>query len=157
MAIHPSSKLANIKRSVEKWFNDQFSSSYSIDFEGVPFNGADKSEWLQPRILIGGRMFHRQVGEGYLGDTTEVIINVNIFVRRSMMKAADRPYRIRDDLFSKMKVGTMITVYDYVGDSSVAAYLKSREIVDDFLVKSPEAEDIIGYNFSVLYNYLSKY
>ena len=154
---HPTSELSNIKRSFENWFNTTFSGSFAIDFEGVPFQSANKSEWIQPRLLTAGSIFHRQVESGYRGDTLSIIANVNIFVRKSLSQRADRIYTIRDTLFNSMKEGTSIEIKDYVDGGAIISTLKSREILDDFVVPVVESEDLIQYNFSVIYNFLRKY
>jgi hypothetical protein len=154
---HPTSELSNVKRSFESWFNTTFGGSFAIDFEGVPFKSTDKSEWLQPRILTGGSIFHRQVESGYRGDTLFIIVNINIFVRKNSSQKADRIYTIRDTLFDSMHEGTSVDIRDYVNGGAIVAVLKSREILDDFIVPIKETEDLIQYNFSVEYNYLRKY
>ena len=158
MATHGSSQLSNVKRSFEKWFGTNFGSTYSVDYDGVPFNFSGKSEWLQPRILVGGQdYFHRHVDATHRGDTLSILVNVNIFVRKGINQPADRLQRIRDVLFEKMAEGTAINIYDYTNDGALLTEMRSRDIITDREIISNDPEAPRQYNFSVRYNFLRKY
>ncbi len=160
MATEGSSQLSNIKRSFEKWFATNLGGTYATDYDGVPFDSSNKSEWLQPRLLVGGRQFHRHVdssSNAYRGNTVSIIANINIFVKKGINQPADRIQRIRDAVFEKMKENTLILVHNYTGDSSEVATMKSREIITDREIISNDPEAPRQYNFSVVYTYLEKY
>ena len=155
-----SQQLSNIKRSFEKWFATNLGSTYSVDWEGVSFSSTNKSEWLQPRLLVGGRQFHRHVdssSNAYRGNTVSIIANINIFVRKGINQPADRIQRIRDGVFEKMKEATSVIVYDFTGGGTEVATMKSREIITDREIISNDTESPRQWNFSVVYTYLEKY
>ena len=69
MPVMAGSRMANLKRSLEVYVNTQLGASYSIDFEGAPFNDDGLSEWLQGRLLgpIRGAFYGQGGGGGREG------------------------------------------------------------------------------------------
>ena len=160
MATEGSSQLSNVKRSFEKWFATNLGGTYAIDYDGVPFDSINKSEYLQPRLLVGGRQFHRHVdssSNAYRGNTVSIIANINIFVRKGINQPADRLQKIRDAIFEKMREATSIVVYDFTGGGIEVAVMKSREVITDRELISSDPEAPRQWNFSVVYTYLEKY
>jgi len=109
---------SNIKRSLEKYFNDNLNTieSFSINWEGLPFNNISVAEWLMPRIINFNSVYMRQGSATQYADDLNIMFSINIFVKKSNITVSDREYSIRDTISKYFKIGEIINIYDYSGD-----------------------------------------
>ena len=146
-----SSSRSNIKRSIDGYFNQNLSDTFSIHWEGLPFNNTTKSEWLMPRIIEFITNFKRQGSGTQYGDDIDIIFSIGIFVKKSNITIGGREYAIRDIIAGYFKVGKVITIYDYSGDGSTnVGKMKVRDIITDNIL--PESNDLYNYNLTYLIN-----
>ena len=159
MALLAHAKIQNVKASFEKYINDNIviGKDIAVDFEGLPFEEGDKTEWIQERILSGGnRDYHRQTDVDKEGQTTQVMLNFNIFVNKQNTQKTNRHYEIRDILSEYFKIGTEIDLYDFsIGnfDSSLQT-MKVLEIITDQPIPD---EKYFQYNFTVGIDWLEQW
>lgn len=149
MALGTTAQKANIKRSLERYFNDNLGPSgenFKIDMEGLPFETIDKDEWLQPRILDFASEYLRQASGTEYGSQVDILFNVNVFVTKSGTSYADRHYRIRDKVVNYFKCGQRIAISDCVSGSTVTVdYMKVRDLVTDRVVPD---ENFLQYSLA---------
>ena len=150
MSLDQSGKIQNVKASVEKYIYDRLvtTSGLTIDWEGLPFESSGVSVWVQPRILgTGNRDFHRQVSGSTLGQTTQVLVNFNVFVNPELMAPrTNRHYQVRDKIANYFCIGKQIDLYD-VGDwASSLQKMEVDEIITDRTIPDP---DFYQYNYTI--------
>ena len=144
---------SNIKRSLEKYFNDNLNiiESFSINWEGLPFNNVSATEWLMPRILDFTPVYMRQGSTTQYADDLNIIFSINIFVKKSNITKSGREYAMRDIISKYFKIGEIINIYDYSGNgSSEIGSMKVRDIITDAML--PETEELYSYNITYLIN-----
>ena len=147
-----SASRTNIKRSLDKYFYDNLFTleNISIHWEGLPFDNVSKTEWITPRILefLPDYISHGS-GTQY-GDNLNIIFNINIFVKKSNIVRGGREYALRDKIAPYFKIGEVITIYDYSGDSSEVGSMKVRDIITDTIL--PETDTLYSYALTFLIN-----
>ena len=159
MGLDNSGKIQNVKASIEKYIDDNLvaTAGLTMDWEGVPFESSGVSCWVQPRIIgMGGRDFHRQVTSGStLGQTTQVLLNFNIFVSPEQMPPrTNRHYQVRDRIAGYFCIGKQIDLYD-IGDWTTSLQkMEVDEIITDRTVPDP---DFYQYNYTVGIRWLEKW
>ena len=144
---------SNIKRSLEKYFNDNLNiiESFSINWEGLPFNNVSATEWLMPRILDFTPVYMRQGSTTQYADDLNIIFSINIFVKKSNITKSGREYAMRDIISKYFKIREIINIYDYSGNgSSEIGSMKVRDIITDAML--PETEELYSYNITYLIN-----
>jgi len=144
MALTQAS-ATNLKRSLEKYFYDTIYTieGLNINWEGVPFDDTAVSEWVQPRILDISSVYARQASSSKYGEISDVLFQVNIFVKKSGVTVSDRHYVIRDTIANYFGIGQSINLKHYIGDSSQLDIIKVRDIVNDSPM--PEAQTLYQY------------
>jgi len=159
MAINANGKIQNVKASLEKYIGDNLviTEGLTMDFEGKPFEGTGLAEWIEERILgSGSRDFHRQVSSLTMGQTTQLLVNFNIFVNPDMTTKTNRHYEIRDIVADYFKIGTQIDLYDF-SDSDWTTSLQKmevREIITDRTIPDP---NFSMYSFTVGISWLESW
>ena len=144
---------SNIKRSLEKYFNDRLNilEGIVINWEGLPFDNISKIEWLMPRILEFISDYKRQGSATEYADDLNIVFSVNIFVKKSNITISGREYALRDIIVKHFRVGKTISIYDYSGDGSTeVGTMKVRDIITDSML--PETEELYSYNLTFLIN-----
>ena len=137
MTLNAQGMVQNVKASLEKYIHDNLvvEEGLNVDFEGTPFEVADAEEWIQERILgFVKQDYHRQTSETLHGQTTQVLLSMNVFVDRNASHGrTNRHYEIRDTIAEYFKVGTVIDLYDFSQDdwSSALQKLFVFEVVTD--------------------------
>ena len=151
MSLDQSGKIQNVKASLEKYIGDNLviTEGLTMDFEGKPFEGTGMAEWIEERILgSGSRDFHRQVSSSATGQTTQIILNMNIFVNPDKTTKTNRHYEIRDIVADYFKIGTQIALYDFSNNDWATSLqeMEVREIITDRPI--PDL-DFLMYSFTV--------
>ena len=124
MALHPSSKMQNIKTSLEAFVYDVFDSGlgWTVDYEGRPFESGvtkDKFEWIQPRILdTFDPTLKAKSASDRRGNRASILFSFNIFVSRSGTTKFNRHYEMRDLAMENMYSGVSIPLRDYHGGTT---------------------------------------
>lgn len=159
MVLQKNASIANVKASIEKYIKDNLgiTEGLDIDYEETPFEVNHVKEWINPRIIgIGGRSFHRQTGGGLLGQTSEVLLNINIFVNRELTQKTNRIYELRDLIYTYFTIGKEISLYDFNNDdfTNILQTLVVREIITDQVVP---AEDYSQYVFACMISWLEQW
>ena len=135
----------NIKRSIDKYLFDNIytTEGIPIDFEGIKFDQVSNNEWIQPRIVNIQSVFRRQSSSTQYGEDTNILFQINIFVKKGHQTTSDRNFYIRDIVLHYFKFGQQITIYDYDGDLSSIGNMTVRNISDDFALE--ERQNIYQY------------
>ena len=160
MAVLASARMANIKASVEKYIYDKvvLIEGIAVDFEEVPFESGDHTEWIQERLMgVSDFDFHRQVGGGAdLGQTKELLLSFNCFVQRDNTTKVVRHYELRDLIYNYFTIGKTIPIYDYNDDDfvNVLDYLKVFEIDTDAPLPN---NDWRQYNLTLVLQYTERW
>ncbi|NHJ85610.1 MAG: hypothetical protein FK734_09120 [Asgard group archaeon] len=159
MSNIPESKMQNVKASIEKYIGDNLvtTEGLKVNYEGLQFETDGLAEWVQEDLIGNTSEFHRQVDEqNRYGQTTSILLNFNIFVKKNETKKTNRHYEIRDLISNYFKIGTEINLYDfYNGDfSTVLQVMKIREIVTDR--KIPD-DNFYQYAYTVSLDWLEKW
>ena len=152
MALLGASRT-NIKRSLDNYFKDNITSAAGIttDFEGVPFDEKNISEWVAPRIIDFISDFSRQGSSTQYADNLDIIFSVNIFVKKGSMTRSGRKYAIRDIITKYFKINKEIYIYDYSGDGSTnVGSMKVREIITDMSL--PDTTELYSYSLTFVIN-----
>jgi len=138
----------NIKRSLDKYIYDTIYSieNLYIDFEGIKFNDTDKSEWIQPRIIDIRSQFLRQSSATEFGEYTNILFQINIFVKKGWQTTSDRHIYIRDLILKYFKFNKQVTIYDYDGTLADIGHMTVRNIIDDFPLE--ERQNLYQYVIS---------
>src|SRR3990167_4545691 len=150
MTLDANASMANIKRSLDKYCNDNLYSTegLNVSFEGLPFENVAYTEWVQPRILDITTQYHRQGSSTQYGETASVLFQINIFTKKSGVTIADRHYMIRDIVADYFKIGKDISIANYVSGTTALDNLRIREVVTD----SPLPETSTMYQYVLAWN-----
>lgn len=154
MVLNALAKNVNIKRSLEKYFYDnlQVSEGFDIDWEGVKFDDTNSSEWLQPRIIDSDSKYIGHASATEYGEQTDLLFQVNIFVKKVSTSLSDRHYSIRDIIAGYFTIGQTIPIADHVNSSQTTiTYMKVRGIDDDRIL--PETQNLYQYIISFNIDY----
>jgi len=137
-----TAKGANVKRSLDNYISNNMSGT-SVQIEGLPFNDTETSTWIQPRILDIIPEFVRDASESGYGEQTNILYQVNIYVKKSGTTLSDKHYMIRDEVAQFFKIGEDIPLYDYVSGTTFVDNLRVRSIETDFTL--PETDELLQY------------
>ena len=158
MALSNQGKVQNVKASLEKYIADNLSTTegLTIAYEGFPFESSGVTEWVQENILKGGRSFHRQVDTTNIGQTTEVMINFNLFVDPSKTAKTNRHYELRDIVAGYFSIGKTISLYDFYNGEFVTSLqsMKVRDVVTDTAIPN---DNYLQYNYTISIDWLEKW
>jgi hypothetical protein len=153
MAQHATSKLENIKISVEKFLYDNLITTESlfVDWEGVPFeSGASPvTKWIQPRLIsFLDPTWKPKATASTRGNVASCILNVNIFVKRDFADSADEHYELRDTVAKYVFSGVSIPLRDYASGTTRpwVTLIDVDDITTDTAIPNP---DHWQYNYSV--------
>jgi len=150
MALLSSGKIQNFKASVEKYIQDNLSTTegFIIHYEGLPFESAH-NEWIEETILgVGDTEYVRGIGGSTNAMLVRPLINFNIYVKKQNTTKTNRHYEIRDILAGYFEIKDGINLYDFsTGDFTNSLQLMHvSEIVTDRPIPS---SDFFQYNYSV--------
>jgi hypothetical protein len=155
MAVHATNSMVNIKASIEKYIYDNLDSteSITIDYEGLPFeSGATAiTQWVQPRLLDTiDPTWKPKATATTRGNLANVILNMNIFVKKDWASGATAHYTLRDTIANYFYSGVSIPLRDYVGGTTRPWTTKMvvADVVTDTPILGPEL-DLLHYNYSV--------
>jgi len=151
MARSAQGKIQNVKASLERYIKDKLvtTEGFTVDFEGFPFEGTGLAEWIEERILgPGAKDFHRQVSSTTIGQTTQIVLNLNIFVNPSKTRRTNRHYEIRDAVIGYFEIGTQIDLYDF-SDNDWTTSLQKMEVNETITDRPIPDPDFHQYNLSV--------
>jgi len=159
MVLNANGKWQNVKASLEKYIDDNLviAEGLIVDFEDFPFEGTGQAEWVEERILGPGRRdYHRQISSTAIGQTTEIVLNFNIFVNPNKTTKTNRHYEIRDLIASCFKIGTQIDLYDFSNNDWITSLQKMevRDIITDRTIPDP---DFLMYSFTVIIAWLEQW
>jgi len=150
---HSTSKLDNVKRSVEKFLKDNLETTESlkIDYEAYPFESGATSitEWIQPRLLgFNDPPWQPKASSNTRGNVASVLLNTNCFVNRENITASDRHYVLRDTVNKYLYSGASIPLRDYAGGTTQPWVC--RMYVAGIETDTPiPNDDLLQYNFTV--------
>ena len=136
---------ANLKMSLDKYCHTNLytTEGFSIDWCGLSFENSGVTEWIQPRIIDSSSTFLRQSSAGNFGDMTDVLFQINIFVKKGYNSTSDRTYMIRDVIQKYFKTGEGIAFNDYVNAGASLGKIIIRESVTD--IPLPETQEMYQY------------
>ena len=158
MGLEARGKIENVKASLEKYIYDSLvtASGVSVNMEGLPFEATHRDEWIQENILgVRDWQIHKRDGEGMRGQTTQVILNFNIFVNRKETKKANRHYELRDTIATYFNIGTDVDLYDASNSEWLTSLekLRLREVITDASIPN---DNFYQYNYTVGFEWLAK-
>ncbi len=161
MVQQVTEKLRNIKASIEKFLKDNIETGegISISYEGMPFESGSTStyEWIQPRFLaFVDPSWHPKASSNTRGNMASVLLNINCFVNRENVTAANRHYVLRDTVNKYLYSGASIPLRDYTGGTTQpwTALMEVREIETDTPVPGG---DTLQYNYTVRLEWLRQW
>lgn len=160
MTLTNQSKVQNVKASLEKYVGDSFvlTEGLSVDFEGLPFEVAGSSEWVQARFMSSIPSDVASYGRKVANDKTttkQVIVSFNIFVNREKARKTNRHYELRDIVASYLELGDQVSLYDFENGnfSDVLQNMTVKEIITDMVIPN---DDYYQYNYTVGLEWFSK-
>ena len=159
MALDKHSRSQNVKASLEKYIADNLvtGEGLRVSFEGLSFESATETEWIEETILsFGNRDYHRQVDSTRKGQTTQVMLNFNIFVVPEKTKRTNRHYELRDKVATYFHLDKQIDLYDFEeGEFTTSLQkLEVREIITDSPIPD---ENFQQYTYTVGIDWLEKW
>ena len=161
MAQHATSIIRNVKASVEKYFKDNLETTESIfiSYEGFPFESGATTlyEFIQPRILsINDPSWHPRASSSTRGNKADFLLNVNCFVNKENITAANRHYVLRDTVNKYLYSGASIPLRDYIGGTTQpwTCLMEVRAIETDTPVPS---DNYHQYNYTVRVEFLRQW
>lgn len=118
-----TSIFRNVKASVEKFLKDNIytTESIAISYEGMPFESGSslQYEWIQPRLLsFVDPSWQPKSAALTRGNKASVLLNINCFVNKENITAANRHYALRDICNKYLYSGCSIPLRDYVGGTT---------------------------------------
>ena len=151
MALNDEAKIGNLKRSIDLYCKTQLDTAegLNIDYDGLPFNDSASGVigWVQPRILSPNPIqFFPSGGSGQYAEQVPVILQFNIFVKKSGVTTTSLHYDLRDAVAGYFKVGQDINLYESTG-TTVQTVLRVREILND--QPMPESNELLHYLYAV--------
>jgi hypothetical protein len=148
MALNDEAKIGNLKRSIDLYCHTNLKTTegLNVDFEGLPFNETEVNDWIQPRIFAETGMYYPGGTSTQYAEQVDVLLNVNIFTKKSGATTSERHYAIRDMVAGHFKIGQDITLYEESGTTSLNK-LRVREIVNDQSL--PETNELLQYIYAV--------
>lgn len=158
---HESAKSANIVASLQTFVQSEVAlamlNTSSIDYGGgLPFQDAERAEWLQVRVpgvarpdyLIGP--YAHRAGENEPDARGRIVfwmLNINCFVRpqKQTVKNNLRLWTLRDIVTNIFREGLRVPVKDQAGEGETIGYLFLDEILEDRPVVAPEQKDVLQH------------
>jgi len=135
--------------SLDKYVYDNLvtTEGLSVDYEGKPFDNESADEWVQSRIFFPTTDFHRQGSSTEYADNVDIMLNMNIFVKKSGITISHRHYALRDIVANYFRVGQNIEIKNYAESGSThITYVKVREDITDSPL--PETNEYYQYNLT---------
>ena len=94
-------KFNNIKASLDRYMYDNFvtTESLTVDWQGSQGIDIEKvDEWVSPRIIGGGKTFVGNISSSTKGWNAEILLNINIFVKKAQLTTNNRLFVLRDTI-----------------------------------------------------------
>jgi hypothetical protein len=159
MALNSNGMVQNVKASIEKYIHTHLvmTEGFTLSFEGMQFEPASMSEWIQERILsFTEEEYHRQVSNTEEGQTTMVMLSFNVFVNPDKADRTNRHYEIRDRIEEYFNIGDSISLYDFNNDDFANALqtMKIRDVITDTAIPN---DSWMQYNYTCLVSFLEKW
>ena len=161
--LDPSARAENVVGSMQEYLAERLSAVFAdnIDFgNGLPFNDAPLTAWLQVRMLAPARPIDLQgprvARAGIFGNEIFWLLNLNTFVRPARVSPPNnlRIWTLRDAVLDVIAPPAKVPVKDYQADSAIIGTLVSDEIMDDRMVTPPDRTDeLIEHNFIVAWRW----
>ena len=159
MALHASSKMENVKSSIEKYIFTHLASNDSmlVDWQGGrPLDKTNINEWLQPTIMRGGQMYARHVSGSTKGSDNEILVNINIFLRKDSADNTHRLFEMRDSVAEHFQEDQQIEIRNYSGDSSFVDSAILREVITDQEIPTGD-EKFYQYNYTAVFRLIQQW
>lgn len=134
MPIQPEARTKNIKASLFKYLNTNFT-LIPIQYDGVQFDEQNHNEWVRADFQVGDTDFFRQVGGGLFGGDVIVMFSMNVLLKPDKVMT-ENIYR-REDLVDELKyifrVPLGIPVYDWHSSAtpSQIGVIRTAELDDN--------------------------
>ena len=154
MTLHPTGKLENLKASIDKYIYTKLASndSITVDWQGGSGQNLENvSEWIAPKMLNARREYLGMVTNSYDGENVEILLNINIFVKKQEDTNYNRLYELRDNVAKYFQLGQTITLKDMATSGyPYAGTFIVREIDTDSEVITQDAiaDTVRQYNYS---------
>jgi len=151
MALNDEAKIGNLKRSIDLYCKNQLDTAegLSVDFEGLPFDDSAIGiiGWIQPRILSPNPIkFFPSGGSGQYAESVPVILQFNIFAKKSGVTTTSLHYDLRDAVAGHFKIGQDIPLFEATG-AVTQALMRVRDITND--QPMPESNELFHYLYAV--------
>src|SRR3990167_2172183 len=126
-----SSRQENIKKSINNYITTTIV-GLNVDWGQPDFKEESLEQWIQIRILIGGRVFGRLVDNAESkGNRTQILLNINFFEKYPPRKNIYQLDRDKEIVLEALFFQDIpINDYDAVG-SPRRGLLQVREIIND--------------------------
>jgi len=167
MTLQPTNTYRNIKASLEKYIFTNLASNDSITVDWQGHKGTELEnvdEWIAPRMLRGGQFYRGHVTTSRKGTETEILLNINIFLRKGSTTNAHRLFQLRDTVAQYFELNQEVNLKNY----SVAGYPNTeifivKEIMTDQEIPTGVSEGgtttdlYYMYNYTVLLKFISQF
>ena len=157
-------KFNNIKASLDRYMYDNFvtTESLTVDWQGSQGIDIEKvDEWVSPRIIGGGKTFVGNISSSTKGWNAEILLNINIFVKKAQLTTNNRLFVLRDTIANYFQLGQTVSIKDYdTGGYPIADTLIVRDIVTDQEVPvsletaNVDNQLLLQYNYTPILNYI---
>jgi len=155
MAVHATNSMVNIKASIEKYIYDnlEVTENLTVNYEGLPFeSGASPvTQWIQPRLLDPvDPPWKPKATASTRGNLTNILLNINCFVKKDLATEADAHYTLRDTVANYFYSGVSIPLRDYVSGTTRpwTTLMVVANVASDTPIPGPDM-DYLQYNYSV--------
>jgi hypothetical protein len=157
MTLQPTNTYKNIKASLERYIYTNLASNDSITVDWQGHRGTELEnvdEWIAPRILRGGQFYRGHVTTSRKGTETEILLNINIFLRKGSTTNAHRLCELRDAVaqYFELNQGVNLKNYAVGGYPNVEIFIV-REIMTDQEIPTGVVEGGITTDLYYQYNY----
>ena len=142
-----SSSMAAVKSSMDKYIKDNIetTSGVSVHYEGLPFDDTSQTEWVAARILDFDNTFLRQGSDSEYAEQCNLLLQFNIYSKKSRITVSHRTYEIRDIINGYFKIGKTVDLYQ--SGTTVIDKFKVRRILTDSSL--PETNELLNYVYAV--------
>ena len=168
MTLQPTNTYKNIKASLEQYMYTNLASndSMTVDWQnskGLELENVD--EWIAPRILRGNNPYRGHVTSSNKGTETDIILNINIFLRKNSTTNAHRLWELRDQVAQYFELNQTINLKNYAsaGFPNTELFIV-REIMTDQEIPMVVGESTamptdlyFQYNYTVLLKFISQF
>jgi len=157
MALQPTNTFKNIKASLEQYIYTNLASNDSMVVDWQNSRGVDlenENEWLSPRILRGGQFYRGEVTTDNKGNETEIMLNMNIFLRKDSVNNAHRLFELRDQVAQYFEINQVVDLKNYSspGAPNTEIFIV-REIMTDQEIPMIVTENRQDSTLFYMYNY----